>query len=110
MKLIFFFFIEDAVGCKCDTIDVKLVVGLLGEIVVLLKDLLVDVQAILKVDVILGCTVKELAAIICDLIVVSFFLFLFFASFVLALTIRLDRRRCRCSRLGYSWRTPTYYL
>ena len=67
-------YIEVEIGKKdCDH---AVVIKLLFEIVELLKTLLYELKLIIKVDIILGCALEELAKIVCALLIVCFF-FLF---------------------------------
>jgi len=67
--------IGKAVHCEGgpDKIDHEIVIGLLGDIVIALKDLLVELKVFVKIDLLLHgviCTVKDLAEIIAGLVII----------------------------------------
>ena len=70
MKLINF--LETAVKVEggAKYVDHGLVISLLNEVVELLKTLLHDLKLIIKAEIILGCTLKELAGFVADLLIV----------------------------------------
>ena len=77
-------FIGKAVHCEGgpEKIDHEHVIGLLGEIVIILKGLLVDLKVFVKIDLLLHgvvCTLKDLAGVIAGLVIVRIFsLFIIF--------------------------------
>ena len=71
-------FVGKAVHCEGgpNKVDHKVVIGLLGDIVILLKGLLVDLKVFVKIDLILQgvvCTLKDLAGVIAALVIVRIF-------------------------------------
>ena len=63
-------------ACKveggAEKVDHGLVISLLWEVVALLKGLLHDLKLIVKADVVLGCTLEELAKIVGGLVIVCY--------------------------------------
>ena len=63
------------IGGGASHVDHGYVIGLLGEIVVILKATLVQLKLVVKADLLLhgvACTLKELAQIVAGLLIVSF--------------------------------------
>ena len=63
------------IGGGASHVDHKYVIGLLGEIVVILRATLIQLKLVVKADLLLhgvACTLKELAEIVCGLLIVSF--------------------------------------
>ena len=61
------------VGGGAKYVNHGLVISLLWDVVALIEGLLHDLKLIVKAEIILGCTFKELSVIVAELLIVCFF-------------------------------------
>ena len=71
------------VGGGVKYVNHGLVISLLWDVIALIEGLLHDLKLIVKAEIILGCTFKELSVIVAELLIVCvfFFLVMFFAEY-----------------------------